>query len=959
MVFPYSLKHVAKFIQPHYCSLRLYKHVAIPSLKISNYKTCVVPLLVVLILVLIRWQFGVLLFHTLAELFTIIVGTLMLVIAWNTRRFTHNDFLVYLGIGYFWVAVLDAAHTFTVKGMPFFNIGHSEITLHFWIYTRLFESLLLFSAALFLTRSLNANRALYVGGVIAIIIGLLSFYIQKPVMLTVEGLTPSKIYTEYLIIGILIAAIISYIRKKELFAPNVLNFLLASLVLTIFAELSFTFYTDFNGIPFVLGHLFKFLSFWMIFQAIVQTTLTEPFRLLSQASSTYDAIPHPAVVVDNQAIISQINRAAEKSCGKSRQELAHKPVHEFFHPENISVENCELCKAIKQGKHIQDRLVAFPEKKQWFIVSLTPIRVADKNSGMIHLFTDITEQTRVKSELQDNEKKMAQLLNTIPNGIQKNDLNGLITYSNTSHHRILGWKDGQLIGQYIWDNLQDETSKQELSDYLAYLIEKQPEPTSFTSASITRDGKEVTLEIVWDYLRDSEGELIGFISVISDITRLKQAEEQILHQAHFDSLTSLPNRFLSLDRLSQLINEAQRDSELVAVIYLDLDDFKKINDTLGHDSGDKLLIKVAKRLRNTVPDGDTIGRLGGDEFIVLLGGLKDAADAMPLVVKLLNCFKKAFKIAKRELILTASVGISIYPDDGKDSSTLLRSADSAMYHSKAQGRNTYSYFTESMNQQVSRQFALEEQMHGALDRGEFTLCYQPLVNITSRKITGVEALLRWNNPALGNIPPTEFIPVAEQTGLIVPIGQFVLIEALTVAARLQQQSGSFLRMSVNLSPWQFRDPDLVSVIDETIHQSGISGNTLELEITEGALLSGNAYVRKALTTLSDMGVSIAMDDFGTGYSSLSYLRKYPFNRLKIDRSFIQDITEDAADLELVNAAIAMAHGLDLKVVAEGVENEAQLAILVEQDCDYAQGFLFSKAVPAEEIAEMLGKETSA
>ncbi|MCK5360715.1 MAG: PAS domain S-box protein, partial [Gammaproteobacteria bacterium] len=546
--------------------------------KLEIIKPFAVPLIIVACLSFIRWQHGVLLFHTLAELFSVMVGILMLVIVWNTRRFTHNDFLVYLGIGYFWIAVLDTWHTFTVEGIPFFDISNAEITLHFWIYTRFLEALLLLSASLFLKRNINPKLVLLFGAGLVLLVSWASFTLREPVMLTPDGLTLFKVYAEYFIIALLGLAIFVYILKRALLAPEVFYFLLASLSLTIVAELFFTLYTDFNGIPFVIGHLFKFLSFWMIFQAIVRTTLNEPFHVLAQASSSYDAIPHPAIVVDTHAIISQVNMAAEISSSKPRQELVHKHVHPLFHPKDVSEEDCELCQAIKRCAAIDDQLVFYPDRDKWFLVSLTPIKVGDKVNGMVQLLTDITERKLAKKALQESEYDLAQLLNTIPNGIQKNDLNGVITYSNTSHHRILGRQPGELIGRRIWDNEIDDTKKQELQDYLAYLIVEQPQPEPWISKNLTKDGRVVSLEIAWDYLRDTEEKLIGFISVISDITKLKQAEEQILHQAHFDSLTDLPNRFLSLDRLSQLINEAQRDGDLVAVLYLDLDDFKKIND---------------------------------------------------------------------------------------------------------------------------------------------------------------------------------------------------------------------------------------------------------------------------------------------------------------------------------------------------------------------------------------------
>ncbi len=454
--------------------------------------------------------------------------------------------------------------------------------------------------------------------------------------------------------------------------------------------------------------------------------------------------------------------------------------------------------------------------------------------------------------------------------------------------------------------------------------------------------------------RDSDsGAAQRLCGIHQDVTERMKQEEHILHQAHFDALTDLPNRFLALDRLAQLLNEARRDGERVAVLFLDLDDFKKINDTLGHDTGDKLLKQAAFRLQSAVRGGDTVGRLGGDEFIVLLGGLKGAADARPVAETLLGKFAQPFSIDSRELILSVSIGISVFPDDGDTPSELLRSSDSAMYHSKEQGRNTYSYFTDQMNTEVSRRLLLEEQMHGALLRGEFRLSYQPKVELAGGAIVGFEALLRWRNPDLGDVSPLEFIPIAEQSGLIVPIGKFVLAEALTKASAWRKQWGCPCAMAVNLSPRQFRDPDLVAYVGAALEQAGAPPGLLELEITEGVLMSGHGSIADALEALSALGVAIAMDDFGTGYSSLSYLRSYPFDVLKIDREFVSDLPHDSADRELVSAAIAMARGLGLKVVAEGIETQAQLEFLTAQGCDYGQGYLFGKPVSAEEVEALL------
>ncbi len=428
-------------------------------------------------------------------------------------------------------------------------------------------------------------------------------------------------------------------------------------------------------------------------------------------------------------------------------------------------------------------------------------------------------------------------------------------------------------------------------------------------------------------------------------------ENRLLQHAHFDALTNLPNRLLALDRLDQLLKEAQREDHKVAVLFLDLDDFKKINDSLGHDVGDQLLIEAAQRLRDSVRSDDTIARLGGDEFVVLLGGLKSPIDAQAVAEKLLYQFQKPYRWDHRELVLTLSIGIAIYPDDGSSLAELLRNADSAMYFSKKQGRNVSHFFTSTMNQDATRRLVMEEQLRGALERNELYLCYQPLIAVSSGRLTGAEALLRWNNPVLGGVSPEEFIPIAEQCGLIVPIGRYVLEQAMNSVAQWNNTYGWNLKISVNLSPCQFRDSNMLPFIQQTLAKTGVKSEYLALEITEGVLISSHANIDESLAALSEMGITIAMDDFGTGYSSLSYLRRYPFHTLKIDRSFVSDITTDPHDRELVNAVIAMAHSLGLEVVAEGVESEAELTYLKSRGCDMAQGYLISRPLPEPDLIE--------
>jgi diguanylate cyclase (GGDEF)-like protein/PAS domain S-box-containing protein len=437
--------------------------------------------------------------------------------------------------------------------------------------------------------------------------------------------------------------------------------------------------------------------------------------------------------------------------------------------------------------------------------------------------------------------------------------------------------------------------------------------------------------------------------VVRDITEKYKSAEVIRQHAYFDSLTLLPNRFLSLDRLSQMLEEAKRNFEKVAILFLDLDDFKRVNDSLGHEVGDKLLVEAANRLKMAVRKADTVGRLGGDEFIILVRPLIDVRNVIDIAENLLRIFREPLQIDGRELILTLSIGIAIYPENGDFASDLLRNADTAMYQAKASGRNSYSFFTKEMNDIMLRRFEIEEQLSSALERGEFEVYYQPKMDIKYRNVVGAEALIRWKNPVLGNVTPDEFIPIAEHTGLIDSIGKYVIEQALNFLSEWQNAHQRHYTMAVNLSPRQFRDKELMDFIQKSLGDANIKPDNLEFEITEGVLMIGKSYIDAALHELHTLGVKLSMDDFGTGYSSLSYLRKYSFDVLKIDRSFVRGITLKKSDFDLVKATIAMAHSLGLLVVAEGVEIQEQLTLLDELGCDLAQGYYFSKPILAKEL----------
>jgi diguanylate cyclase (GGDEF)-like protein/PAS domain S-box-containing protein len=441
----------------------------------------------------------------------------------------------------------------------------------------------------------------------------------------------------------------------------------------------------------------------------------------------------------------------------------------------------------------------------------------------------------------------------------------------------------------------------------------------------------------------------SLIVTLRDITARKQAEQLIRYQATHDALTDLPNRTLFDDRLAQALRTAERQGEKMAVLFLDLDRFKVINDTLGHAVGDALLTQVAERLRATMRKGDTIARMGGDEFILLLTGLERVEDAIDPAWRLLEALRPPFRVQGHALHLTASVGISLFPRDGKDPQTLLKNADVALYRVKSHGRNGLQLYTPTMNARAMERMLLENELRHAIGRDELVLHYQIQVDLADGRVSGAEALVRWQHPTRGLIPPDEFIPLAEECGLIVALGAWVLRAACEQDRRWRESGLVLPRLSVNMSGRQFHEGDLGRRILAVLDATGMDPHRLELELTESIVMQEDEATARELDRLLGLGVSLAMDDFGTGYSSLGYLKRLPFSRVKIDRSFIQDMTLSPGDAALVRAIVAMAHGLGLRAVAEGVEDTEQLRRLVGLDCDEAQGFLLGRPVPAADL----------
>ena len=558
------------------------------------------------------------------------------------------------------------------------------------------------------------------------------------------------------------------------------------------------------------------------------------------------------------------------------------------------------------------------------------------------------------------------IMEVMPEAIIVSDSSGKIVLINAQVEDIFGYSRDELIGQSIETLVPERLRGNHRAHRDAYTALAAPPVRAMGQGrelyARRKDGSEFSTEISLGPLKTKDGNFV--ISAVRDITGRKQLEARILHQATHDALTGLPNRLLFHDALVHATALAQRTEKLLAILFLDLDGFKNINDTLGHVYGDILLKEIAQRLTATlrkddlvVRGDDLIARQGGDEFTILLQGISIVHSISLIAEKILVAISEPFTIDGHEMHITASIGITIFPFDDTDIEHLLQNADTAMYRAKESGRNKYQFYTAAMNTQIRERIEIENGLRHALERGELVLHYQPQVNIVSGEITGVEALVRWIHPQKGLIPPGKFIPVAEESGLIVPIGDWVLRTACRQSKAWQDAGLPHIIMAVNLSARQFREPHLVALVAKAMADAGLAqhAGNLELEVTESLLMKDMEGTIATLHKLHKMGVCLSIDDFGTGYSSLSYLKRFPIHTLKIDQSFIRDITTDPDDAAIAATIITLAHNLKLKVIAEGVETAEQLALLREMKCDQIQGYYFSKPLPAEALEKLLGE----
>ncbi|MDP2440479.1 EAL domain-containing protein [Rhodoferax sp.] len=693
-------------------------------------------------------------------------------------------------------------------------------------------------------------------------------------------------------------------------------------------------------------------------------------------STTLHSIGDAVLATDTQGRITRMNPVAERLTGWPLAQAQGRSIDQVFriiHEQTRAPAVVPVAQVLATGKTqaLANRSVLISRDGHECPVadSAAPIRdVRGRVKGVVLVFRDVTLERQAErtirehnelleqgvrdrtAQLEASEKQLHLFIEHSPAAIAMLDRS--MRYLKASHRWLTDYRLGEqdIIGRSHYDIFPDipQRWKDIHRRCLGGAVEKREEDV-FPRADGSTDW--VRWEVRPWYT--DQGDIGGLIMFSEVITERKHAEERITYLAYYDDLTGLPNRMLFKDRLSQAFIEANRKERLVGVMFMDIDHFKDVNDTLGHEVGNVLLQAVAGRLQGCLRPGDTVARFGGDEFAVVLADVGHVDDVVRVAQHVADGFKEPFDILGQELFVTFSIGITLYPFDDGDVDKLLRNADSAMYAAKATGRNGYRFYATAMTERATQHLALQTGLRHALERGEFILHYQPQLDIVSHRIIGVEALVRWQHPQKGLIPPAEFIPVAEESGLIVPLGEWALRTACLQAKAWQEQGVAFVHMAVNLSARQFREKEFSQRVLEILNETGLAPQYLELEITESILVDGLASVSTILREFKQAGIMISLDDFGTGYSSLSYLKRFPIDKLKIDQSFVREVLTDANDASLVRAIIAMAQALGLKTIAEGVETRDHLDFLRTEGCDEIQGYHIARPLLAEQVTDLI------
>ncbi|MBL8423228.1 MAG: EAL domain-containing protein [Candidatus Accumulibacter phosphatis] len=686
------------------------------------------------------------------------------------------------------------------------------------------------------------------------------------------------------------------------------------------------------------------------------------FHAISEAS------PLGIFVSDAQGRCTYTNAAYHEISGLSYEQTLGTQWSQAIHPDDRQRVLAEWGEAMRGVQPFQTefRFVQRDERDErvvWARVNSAAMGDGLARQGRVKTVEDITERKTTELVLQAAEDELFEererarvTLNSIGDAVLSTDISGKVTYLNLVAETMTGWSREEALGRplaEVFSIIEASTREAAANPAQRAIRENRTVALAADSVLVRRDGVELAIEDSAAPIHNRDGQVAGAVLVFHDVSESRALARRMAYLAQHDFLTGLPNRVLLTERLTQAIALAKRRRKQVALVFLDLDYFKHINDSLGHAIGDQVLQLVAERLTTAVRATDTVCRQGGDEFVILLAEIEEPQDAARVADKLLSAFAVPYLIGTHEMHVSLSMGISVYPDDGLDVDEVLQNADTAMYHAKACGRNNYQFFRADMNARAVRRHFLEGGLRRALKQGEFRLHYQPQIDLASGTMSGAEALIRWHDPTLGVVCPGQFVPIAEECGLIIPIGRWALREACRQVRSWLDAGLCPAPVAVNISAVEFRQKGFLEGVALILQETGLAPSYLKLELTESILMQDAEASASVLEALKTMGVKLAIDDFGTGYSSLSYLQRFPIDTLKIDQSFVRDITTDADAATIVSAVIGMGRNLQQRVIAEGVETSEQLAFLRTHQCDEGQGFLFSRPLSAEDFGRLL------
>lgn len=905
--------------------------------------------------------------HMVLETLSIAVSILVFAVGWKAHGMNPQRNVFVLACGFLGVGILDFSHMLSYASMPDYITPNSVAKgINFWLPARYLGALSLVAALLLpwggssLSAAAPQWRKYYALGVVLLVVAcvhVLVFWYPQVLPQTYDqrsGLTPFKIASEYGVIALLAGAVVLLIHRMR--APAEFNVpqLFAAVWIMGLSEFFFTLYVSVNDYFNLLGHVYKVVAYVYLYRAIFVGTIEAPYQALGQSEknlrAVLDAVPDLMFEVTQEGRYVRVYSQQSELLIAPGKELLGRNIHEVLPPEAAAVAQSALTAAAEHG-HSRGGQYALdlPDGKHWFELSVARKTVAEGSEArFVVLARDITQ----RMEMLETLRKLLHAVEQAPSSILITDLQGRIEYVNPAFTAVTGYRMDEVQGRNPKLLSTGKTPRATYQELWSSLQEGKSWKGEFVNRR--KDGREYHESALVSPMHDEHGETTHYLSIQEDITDRKRDEERIRKLVNFDILTGLPNRTLFASRFSQALALTQRSARQLALMYLDLDHFKNVNDSLGHQVGDDLLVELAHRLQSVMRDEDTVCRQGGDEFIVVLP-LTNAQQAAHVAEQLLAEVRRVCHIGPHELVVTGSVGIALYPEDGKDFETLAQRADAAMFRAKDMGRDHYSFFSADMQAQSAHVLQLENALRSAIVLNQLALHYQPQVRFSDQKLVGVEALLRWRHPELGAVSPAEFIPVAENSGQILGIGQWVLRNALAQMKQWRDAGHLDIVVAVNLSMVQFRHPGLVEMVRQALEESGVPPHALELELTESIAMDAPERVIAIVQRLCDLGVQLSIDDFGTGYSSFSYIQRLRVHKLKIDQSFVRHMgSGDGSGLHIVKAIVGLAHSLGLESIAEGVETQGQWDALAGMGCNTGQGYFFSRPVPADQITPLLG-----